>query len=90
MGDWLAKVKVEEGTLILRSDWTWEASDPYDDLLAAQAELADAMNGYPFYEYSPADGAPGAALAHLVADKLGGKVELPRDLGRANLPGVVY
>jgi hypothetical protein len=29
------------------------------------------------YTYSPADGQPGALLAHRIAEGIGGKVELP-------------
>jgi hypothetical protein len=75
--DWLARVSRPGQFLIeLRADWTWYPvpGDPaaLSDSFADEANLLGEG-----HVYGPADGQPGARLAALVANALGGAVELP-------------
>lgn len=88
--DWLAKVHLPKGAgiIALRPDLSWMAAAP-DECAVLAAKLANLLSGD--YEYSVAHGGRGVCLAHQVADKLGGTVELPtapKDAGPPP-PGVV-
>ena len=74
----------EGNALILRPDWTWEATDP-----AESAELAMARHLTVQYNYSPSAGRPGSTLAHQVSQRIpGSKVETP--VIPKDPPGTVY
>lgn len=68
------KVKAGDSTIVLTASETWEpeSGGPGEQVLA---EFANAVSAR--YEYSPADGWPGHALAHMVAEAVGGEAILP-------------
>jgi hypothetical protein len=94
MNDWLARVVFPEGTITLLPNWEWrpelQGVDQDDvSILEIKAMRAGSLTGYSGYEYSPADGQPGIRLAHIVAQKLGGRAETPA-IDRVQRPGLMY
>ena len=89
MSDWLAKVIVDEGELILGLDWRWQPQSKSDKLVV-MADIANLIYGSPFYIYSAADGKPGAVVAHALAKHWSGKVELPPDIEVPEGEEVIY
>lgn len=66
--------------IILGSEWLeltpegqWLPSTPG---LASLARLATRLSAEPFYSYSPSHGAYGVLLAHQIAGRFGGKVQV--------------
>lgn len=83
---WLARVHFDGlGTLDLRHDWKWYARGG-DEVFALYATHANLMTPIG-YQYTPADGQPGAFLASRVARALDGVVELPPSDYQ---PGAIY
>jgi len=79
----LATVHLEKGKLVLHDGGTWEGVGDVSDELERVGDYTKYQ-----YEYSPADGYPGAALARQVADMLGGRAEVPpHPQGK---PGTLY
>lgn len=74
----------EAGYLVLKGKkWV-----PSDLGLEPYARIANLLSRPPLYEYSPADGAYGFRIGKIVADKLQGKLLLPK-LEESN-EGVIY
>lgn len=71
--NWLAKVTVDDETLVLGTDFVWKGDSPEEQLSAI---AANASFGYPRYQYSESDGRPGWLIANKMVEQLGGEIEL--------------
>lgn len=83
----MAVIRTERWAIALLPRWIWRAEDESNILSKLAAAAANLHSTG--YHYSPAHGYPGGRLADLVAERIGGTVELPPQ--PENTPeGVVY
>jgi hypothetical protein len=83
---WLAKVKTPHATVFLMPGWRWVPAKGGGEVARAVAAMASSAGLH--YTYSPADGFPGAKLARMVAEMLGGVASFPPR--GPSIPGAVY
>ena len=79
-GDWLARIiwERQSGRLELGTDRKWRVvGGTGQDLSRLQRALYQAQEISADYAYHPADGQPGALLAHRVASVVKGEVQIP-------------
>ncbi len=84
--EWLARVHLPDGGILTLTGRGWAVDNPEYEPERLQAEF---MSSPPLYEYSAADGAPGVLIAHRVAQKVGGRVEIA-PFNRVQEVGLMY